>query len=90
MGDVRLAESGVNGNAAGNAGGNGASVQNCPEIIGVEELAARLKVPKSWVANRTRARTPAAKRIPCLRFGKYVRFEWGSESLSKWLANCRD
>src|ERR1700733_5997592 len=41
-----------------------------------EELAARLNVPPSWVyeKTRTRCRNP----IPCLRLGRYVRFDWNA------------
>lgn len=65
-------------------GGNGQ-----PEVIDAAELAARWRVPESWVRNRTRARTPEEERIPCLRFGRYVRFEWGSPQLAEWLAKKR-
>ena len=62
-------------------GGNGS-----PEMIDSAELAARWRVPESWVRNRTRARPPKEEGIPCVRFGGYVRFEWGSPQLSEWLA----
>jgi hypothetical protein len=55
------------------------------ELIDSAELAARLRVPESWIRNRTRARTPKEERIPCLRLGRYVRFEWGSPRLRNWL-----
>ena len=54
------------------------------EVIDAVELAARWRVPASWVRNRTRARTPANERIPCIRLGRYVRFEWGSAPLMAW------
>lgn len=57
-----------------------------PELIDAEELATRWRVPESWIRNRTRARTPNGERIPCLRLGRYVRFEWGSQRLAEWLA----
>lgn len=60
-----------------------------PELIDSEELAARWRVPESWIRNRTRARTTREERIPCLRLGRYVRFEWGSVPLSEWLAKKR-
>lgn len=60
------------------------------EFIDSVELARRLRVPESWVRNRTRARTPKEKRIPCIRFGRYVRFEWGTLRLAEWLAQQRD
>jgi hypothetical protein len=66
-------------------GGNSGS-----ELIDAAELAVRWRVPASWVRNRTRARTPREERIPCLRLGRYVRFEWGSVPLSEWLAKKRN
>jgi hypothetical protein len=63
--------------------GNGA------ELIDSPELAARWRVPESWIRNHTRARTPKAERIPCVRLGRYVRFEWGSPQLTEWLAKKR-
>lgn len=54
------------------------------EVIDAAELAKRWRVPVSWVQNRTRARTPKHERIPCVRLGHYVRFEWGSPELAKW------
>jgi excisionase family DNA binding protein len=42
----------------------------------VNEIAAWLKVPKSWVYEHTRARaTPRTDRLPHIKLGKYVRFE---------------
>ena len=42
------------------------------DIIMPDELAAKLRVPDSWVYEKTggRCRNP----IPCLRLGRYVRF----------------
>lgn len=59
------------------------------ELIDSDELAARWRVPTSWVRNRTRARTPKDERIPCVRLGRYVRFEWDSPRLSEWLSKKR-
>jgi hypothetical protein len=59
------------------------------ELITSEELAARWQVPESWVRNRTRARTSREERIPCVRLGRYVRFEWGSLKLEEWLEKKR-
>jgi hypothetical protein len=56
-------------------------------LIDSAELARRLQVPESWVRNRTRVRTPKEERIPCIRLGRYVRFEWGSNQLKVWLAS---
>jgi excisionase family DNA binding protein len=43
------------------------------ELLTAEEVAALLKVPKSWVYERTRRRGP--DRLPFLKLGKYTRFE---------------
>jgi hypothetical protein len=53
------------------------------ELIDAAELAERLAVPKSWVDERVRNRT--TEKIPHLKFGKYVRFAWGSPALADWL-----
>jgi hypothetical protein len=65
-------------------GGNGSS-----ELIDSAELAKRWRVPESWIRNRTRARTPKEECIPCVRLGRYVRFEWGSHRLQDWLEKKR-
>lgn len=54
------------------------------EIIDAGELASRLKLPKSWIQEASRSRTTDP--LPHLRFGKYVRFRWGSPELSAWIA----
>ena len=56
------------------------------ELIDSAELASRWKVPESWIRNHTRSRTPKDERIPYIRLGRYVRFEWGSPRLAEWLA----
>jgi hypothetical protein len=53
------------------------------DIIDAQELATRLKLPKSWIMERTRSR--AIDPIPHLKFGRYVRFQWGSRELTQWL-----
>jgi hypothetical protein len=53
------------------------------EIIDSIELAKRLNLPESWIRSQTRYRAPDP--LPCLRFGRYVRFEWDSPALKKWL-----
>ena len=47
----------------------------------VEEMAENLQVPKSWIYSRTRQKGPDA--IPCLRVGKYLRFN--STEVMKWI-----
>jgi len=59
------------------------------ELIDSVELAARWRVPESWIRNHTRVRTPREKRIPCIRLGRYVRFRWGSTELEDWLEKQR-
>lgn len=53
-----------------------------PNIITPEEVAARLKVPESWVYEKTRAR--CRNPIPCLRLGRYIRFDWNA--VVNWLS----
>ena len=54
------------------------------DLIDSAALAARWNVPESWIRNHTRARTPQKDRLPCVRLGRYVRFEWESPSLVRW------
>lgn len=53
------------------------------EMIDCGELAKRWSLPASWVKEQTRSR--AVDPLPCVRFGKYVRFAWGSHELVEWL-----
>jgi hypothetical protein len=57
------------------------------EIIDSAELAKRWGVPETWVRDQVRRR--ALDPIPHVRFGKYIRFEYGSEPLIDWLARRR-
>lgn len=43
------------------------------ELLTIDEVAALLKVPKSWIYERTRRR--GAERLPYIKLGKYLRFE---------------
>ena len=43
-------------------------------LLTPEEVAERLKVPESWVYEKTRAR--CRNPIPCMRLGRYIRFDW--------------
>jgi excisionase family DNA binding protein len=56
------------------------------DVLTPEELAARLKVPESWVYEKTRAR--CRNPIPCLRLGRYVRFDWNA--VISWLTAAAD
>lgn len=53
------------------------------EILNACQLAERLNLPESWVREMTRSRT--TDQIPHLRFGRYVRFQWGSPQLAAWI-----
>jgi hypothetical protein len=52
------------------------------EFIDCRELAVRWSLPESWVRDQVRSR--AADPLPHVRFGKYVRFRWGSPELESW------
>ncbi len=52
------------------------------EVIDAAELASRWSIPKTWILEQTRSR--ASEPIPCVRLGRYVRFEWDSPALLKW------
>jgi len=54
-------------------------------LLSVEEVAAILKVPPSWVYDRTRLRTK--ERIPGFRLGKYWRFR--ESDVLAWLERQR-
>jgi len=52
------------------------------EFIDSKELALRWNLPESWIREQVRSR--AIDPIPHVRFGKYVRFRWGSPELEGW------
>lgn len=56
------------------------------DLLTPEELASRLKVPKSWVFEQTRQRAKVRSNspLPCIRLGKYLRFSWAQ--VCEWLA----
>jgi len=51
------------------------------ELLTIQELATRLKVPCSWLYSRTRERGENA--IPLVKVGKYIRFNY--EEVRQWL-----
>ena len=59
-----------------------------PELIDSANLAERLNLPESWIRDQVRSR--AADPIPHLRFGRYVRFQWGDQELLDWLERHRN
>jgi predicted DNA-binding transcriptional regulator AlpA len=52
------------------------------EYLDSPQFAMRLNISESWV--RDGVRTRATEPIPHVRFGKYVRFRWGSSELEIW------
>jgi excisionase family DNA binding protein len=59
------------------------------DILTPEELAARLKVPKSWVYEKTRFRNwVRGDPLPSLRLGRYIRFDW--TKVVEWLTEDDD
>jgi hypothetical protein len=52
------------------------------EFIDSKGLALRWSLPESWVREQVRARS--SDPLPHVRFGKYVRFRWGSPELEEW------
>jgi hypothetical protein len=52
------------------------------EFIDSKMLAERWALPESWIREGVRSRT--ADPIPHLKFGKYIRFRWGSPELAGW------
>lgn len=49
------------------------------DLLTLDEVVAWLRVPRSWVYERTRK-----GQIPCLKLGKYLRFP--RQALAQWLA----
>ncbi|MGA2989875.1 MAG: helix-turn-helix domain-containing protein [Candidatus Korobacteraceae bacterium] len=56
------------------------------QLLTVSEIAEALKVPVSWVYERTRRR--GAERMPHIKLGKYLRFE--PASIRTWLESMRE
>jgi hypothetical protein len=52
------------------------------EYLDSKALAQRWCLPESWV--REQVRTRSTDPLPHVRFGKYVRFRWGSPELEAW------
>ena len=60
----------------------GASINDPSGLLTVEEVAARMKVPTSWVYERTRRR--GTEQIPHYKLGKYLRFDL--TEVNAWLS----
>ena len=52
------------------------------EFIDSKVLAGRWALPESWIREQVRSRS--SDPLPHVRFGKYVRFRWGSPELEGW------
>jgi hypothetical protein len=55
--------------------------QNFHEVLTHEDVAQRLKVPASWIYEKTRKR--CRNPIPSIPMGRYIRFDW--DAVVKWL-----
>lgn len=64
---------------------NGKAEQALDELLTVEEVAAFLKVPKSWIYGKTRQR--GLERLPHVKLGKYLRFE--EQAVRAFLQRCK-
>lgn len=54
------------------------------DLLTPDELAARLKVKKSWVLDQTRNRAKVRGNVlPHIHLGKYLRFSW--PDVAAWL-----
>jgi hypothetical protein len=56
---------------------------NPENILTPDELAARLRVPVSWVFEKTRRRSQLDNPLPTMKIGRYLRFDW--VQVSAWL-----
>lgn len=65
---------------------NGAQLEVAGQLLTVSEVADALKVPVSWVYNRTRCR--GREKMPHIKLGKYLRFE--PDTVRQWLAELRE
>lgn len=53
------------------------------DVLTVAELAARLKVQKTWVYEKLRLGRHKPNPLPAMKIGKYLRFSW--PAVSAWL-----
>jgi len=56
------------------------------ELLTIREVSQSLKVPVSWVYERTRRR--GSERMPHIKLGKYLRFEL--DTVRTWLETMRE
>jgi excisionase family DNA binding protein len=62
------------------------SERRLDELLTVDDVAALLKVSRSWVYEHTRRRVPRMERLPFVKIGKYVRFQ--PNALREYLTRC--
>jgi len=55
-----------------------------PKLVDLRALAELWNVPVTWLQHHTRSQ--CADPLPCIRLGKYVRFDLASPALATWLA----
>lgn len=53
-----------------------------PKLLTIDELAALLRVPRSWIYDKTRVSKQNG--FPVVRVGKYLRFEF--QKVLEWLS----
>jgi excisionase family DNA binding protein len=58
------------------------NISDNSELLTIDEVAARMKVPTSWVYERTRRR--GTEQIPHYKLGKYLRFDL--TEVNAWLS----
>ena len=62
------------------------NVEYSAQLLTVSEIAQTLRVPISWVYERTRRR--GFERMPHIKLGKYLRFDLSA--VSEWLKSMRE
>ena len=68
-----------------NSRSNSAGIDDAlEELLTVDDVAALLRVSRSWVYEHTRTRVPRIDRLPFVKIGKYVRFQ--SRAVKDFLA----
>jgi hypothetical protein len=53
-----------------------ATVTRPEDILTPEELSSRLKLPVSWIYEKSRSNGKHGNPLPVLRCGRYLRFSW--------------
>jgi hypothetical protein len=53
------------------------------QLVTLEDFAKRLALPRSWLRENCRSR--CADPVPCIRLGRYVRFDMADPALLAWI-----